>query len=131
MYREMPTSASSPNGMLSQNAQRQLTSVASQPPTSGPTAAMPPIVEPQIANAMPRSRPWNIALRVESVLGRTIAAPRPWTRREPMSIAGFTEAPANRLAAMNRTSPMANSRLRPYRSPNRPTVSMREAKTSE
>lgn len=127
MYREMPTSASSPNGMLSQNTQRQLTSVASQPPTSGPTAAMPPIVEPRIANAMPRSRPWNIALRVESVLGRAMAAPRPWTRREPMSIAGFTEAPANRLAAMNRTSPMVNRRLRP----NRPTVSMREAKTSE
>jgi len=34
------------NGMFSQNAQRQLTSVASQPPISGPTAAIPPIIEP-------------------------------------------------------------------------------------
>lgn len=30
--------------MLSQNAQRQLTSVASHSPSSGPTAALPPIV---------------------------------------------------------------------------------------
>ena len=117
--------------MLSQKAHRHDTSVASHPPISGPTAAMPPMVEPQMAKAMPRARPVNIAFSVDRVLGSTIAAPRPCTSRDAISMAGLVAAPAPRLASMNTTSPIAYSRLRPYRSPIRPTVSMREAKTSE
>lgn len=45
------------------NAQRHENDVVSQPPRSGPTAAMPPIVDPHTAKAMPRSRPRNVAFR--------------------------------------------------------------------
>ena len=41
-----------PSGTLIRNAQCHENSVVSHPPRSGPTAAMPPIVEPQTANAM-------------------------------------------------------------------------------
>ena len=45
-------------GTLIRNAQRQVRSVVSQPPSNGPMAAMPPMVEPQMAKATARSLPW-------------------------------------------------------------------------
>jgi len=118
-------------GMLIQNAHRQLKSVASQPPSRGPTAAIPPIIEPYTANAMPRSRPWNMALIVESVEGITRAAPMPWTSRAPINQVGFCAVPTPRLATMKMVSPTTNSRRRPYRSLRRPASRMSEANTRE
>ena len=46
-----------PIGTLIKKAQCQLALVTSQPPTSGPIAAMPPMVAPQTANAIARSLP--------------------------------------------------------------------------
>ena len=58
-------------------AQRQEKSVANQPPKTGPTATMPPIVAPQTAKAIPRSRPWKFAFTKDRVVGSTIAPPTP------------------------------------------------------
>ena len=46
---------------------------------------MPPIVEPQTAKAIARSRPTKTAFTVERVEGRIIAAPTPWSSRAAMS----------------------------------------------
>ena len=105
--------------------------MVSQPPTSGPTAAMPPIVEPQTAKAIARSRPTNTALSVESVAGRIMAAPTPCTSRAPISSSAEPAAPAARLARTNTAMPTAKMRRRPYRSPTRPTVSSSAANSRE
>src|ERR1035437_4891302 len=83
-----------PKGMFIQNAQRHVAFVRSQPPTSGPIAAMPPIVDPHTANAMARSLPTKIALRLESVAGSRNAAPMPWRSLAAMSVAPEPAAPA-------------------------------------
>lgn len=125
--RTMPTMTSSPTGMLSQNAQRHDTSVASQPPISGPIAAMPPIAEPQTANAMVRARPVKVALSVDRVLGTIMAAPMPCTSRAVISMVPLVLEPATTEEAMNTTMPVAKTLRRPCRSPKRPTVSSRAA----
>ncbi len=47
-------------------AQRQENDVANQPPRSGPSAAVPPMVAPQKAKAMPRSLPRKPAFSSDS-----------------------------------------------------------------
>ena len=66
-----------PMGKLIPKAQRHSKSVASQPPSTGPTATIPPIVEPQTAKAIPLSLPWKFALTRDKVVGSTIAPPIP------------------------------------------------------
>jgi hypothetical protein len=92
---------------------------------------MPPIVEPQTAKAIARSRPWKTAFTVDRVEGRIIAAPIPWRSRAAMRAAPLPEKPATTLAMTNTTMPMRNSLRRPRRSPTRPTVSRSEANTRE
>ena len=55
--RAMPRSTMRPMGMLMKKAHRHERSVVSHPPSSGPTAAIPPMVDPQMAKAMARSWP--------------------------------------------------------------------------
>ena len=74
---QTPTSTMMPIGTLMRKAQCQEALVVSQPPTSGPRAAMPPIVPPQTAKAIARSLPTNTALMTESELGRIMAPPMP------------------------------------------------------
>ena len=76
---------SRPIGRLIPNAHRQEYEVVSQPPNSGPSAAVPPIVDPQMANATPRSRPRKLALISDSEVGRMSAPPTPWTARAAIS----------------------------------------------
>lgn len=85
-------------GMLIRNAQRQVKLVVSHPPTTGPTAAIPPMVEPQIAKAMPRSRPVKSALTVENVAGRIIAPPTPCRRRAAINVVPEYDMAAKTLA---------------------------------
>ena len=66
-----------PTGMLMKNDQRQERLVVSHPPSNGPNAAIPPMTAPQMPNAMARSRPRKLVLRMDWVAGRTIAPPRP------------------------------------------------------
>ena len=80
---------------------------------------------------MTRARPTKSALRLDSVDGRIIAAPTPWTNRAVISIGPLTESPATTDDSMNTTMPMRNSSRRPLRSPIRPTVMSSDAKTSE
>ena len=118
-------------GILIRNAQCHDETVVSQPPTTGPTAAIPPIVEPQIANAIPRSLPLKRALTVESVAGRTIAPPTPCKNRAKIKVAPEEEKLANTLAIPNTIIPTTSSFLRPCRSPTLPNVIRRAAKTNE
>ncbi len=48
-----------------------------KPPTTGPNAAATPAVAPQAANAVARSRPWNVVDRIASVDGSINDAPMP------------------------------------------------------
>ena len=75
---------------------------------------MPPIVEPQIAKAMPRSRPENVALISDSVVGSTMAPPMPWIRRAPISSGPDCAKTASRLAAAKAPAPVTNRRRLPY-----------------
>jgi len=130
-YRTATTIAAREKGMLIQKAHRQLKSVASQPPSSGPTAAMPPIIEPYTAKAMARSRPWKRALMVERVEGITNAAPMPCTSRAPIRNAGVGAEPTASEASMNSVSPARSMSLRPWMSLSRPASRMRAANTRE
>ncbi len=104
--------------------------MVSQPPRSGPTAAIPPITAPQMPNAIARSRPWKLALRIDWVAGRIIAPPMPWTRRAPISISPLVARPATIEAAMKTTRPARYIARRPRTSPIRPRVTRSAAKTS-
>ena len=92
---------------------------------------MPPIVEPQTAKAIARSRPWNTAFTVDNVAGRIIAAPTPCSSRAAMSAAPLAEKPAMMLAITNTTMPTTKSLRRPWMSPTRPTVSSSAANMRE
>lgn len=118
-----------PSGMLMPNAHRHENAVVNHPPRSGPTAAMPPMVDPQTAKAMPRSRPRKVALMSDSVVGRIIAPPTPWTRR-----AAIRRSPVGARAAAtedrtNSTTPMSMMRRLPKRSASEPKISSSDAKT--
>jgi hypothetical protein len=118
-----------PTGRLRKNAQRQDRFVVSQPPSSGPMAAIPPITAPQIPKAIARSRPRKLSLRIDCVAGRIIAPPRPWTSRAPMSISPLLATPATMEASTNRTRPPRYNARRPRTSPIRPSVTRSAAKT--
>ena len=120
-----------PIGTLMRKAQCQDAYVVSQPPTSGPRAAMPPIVPPQTAKAIARSLPTNTALMTDSELGRIIAPPMPWRARAAMRVLAESDAATRTLAATNTTTPSMNSSLRPERSAMRPERMSSDAKVSE
>ena len=111
-------------------AQRQENSVVSQPPSSGPTAAMPPMVEPHTANAMPRSRPRKVALMIESVVGRIIAPPTPCASRARMRMPPSGALAASTEDAANTITPTTMTLRRPKRSARLPKTSSRAANTS-
>ncbi len=125
-----PMTMSTAIGTLIPNDQRQEKSVVSQPPRSGPNATMPPIVDPQIAKAIPRSRPLKVALMRDSVVGRIIAPPKPCTTRARMSSAAVGASAAPRDASVKTTTPMSSMRRRPMRSAIVPQMSRVAAKTS-
>ena len=119
-----------PTGMLMKNDQRHDRFVVSQPPSSGPIAAMPPMTAPQMPNAMARSRPRKLVLRIDWVAGRIIAPPTPWSSRAPMSIVPLVDAPAMTDAIRKMTRPTRYITRRPRWSPRRPSVMSSAAKTS-
>ena len=119
-----------PRGALMLNAQRQEKSVASQPPSTGPTATIPPMVEPQIAKAIPRSLPWKVAFTSDSVVGSTIAPPIPCTMRAKIIVEASVEKPAQIEARVKMKIPIIKSLRRPMRSPIVPQTKSSDAKTS-
>ena len=125
----IPMNTAIPSGMLMPNAHRHEKSVVSHPPRSGPTAAMPPIVEPHTANAMPRSRPRKVALITERVVGRIMAPPTPCTRRARMSSSPVGASAASTDEPAKTTTPTSMRRLRPKRSARLPNSSSNDANT--
>ena len=87
------------SGMLIPNAQRHEKLVVSQPPSSGPSAAVPPMVAPQTPKAMPRSRPRNVALSRDSEVGSIMAPPMPCRARAPISVPPLWATAASTLEA--------------------------------
>ena len=86
---------------------------------------------PQIPIARPRWAPSNSWASSASELGKTIAAPSPWSARMAISQAADGASAHSEEAAVNRHSPPTNSRLRPNRSASEPAVSWKTASTSE
>ena len=124
-----PTMMMMPSGMLIPNAHRHEKAVVSQPPRSGPTAAIPPIVDPQTAKAIVRSRPRNVALSSDRVAGRIIAPPTPCRNRAAMSSSPVAASAAATDAAAKMTTPTRSIRRLPKRSARLPKTSSSEAKT--
>ena len=111
-------------------AQRQESSVVSQPPSSGPRAAAPPIVEPQMAKATARSLPRKFALMIDNDVGSINAPPRPCSSRAPINSVPLLDTAASTLASTNTTMPRLNSSRRPHRSASRPNINRKAANTS-
>ena len=104
--------------------------MASHPPSTGPTATMPPMVAPQTANAMPRSLPWKFAFTSESVVGSTIAPPKPWTTLAAIISPADSVEPAQTEATIKMKIPIKRSRLRPILSASEPHTKRVDANTS-
>ena len=119
-----------PSGTLMPKAHRHEKYVVSQPPRSGPTAAIPPMVEPQTANAIPRSLPRNVALMSDSDVGRIIAPPTPCSSRAPMRSPAEPERAASTDESAKIVTPSSMTRRRPKRSARVPNTRSSAAKTS-
>ena len=126
-----PASTMSPIGTLIRKAQCQDAFVVSHPPTSGPRAAMPPIVPPQTANATARDLPVKTALMIDRDAGRIIAPPMPCSARAAMRVAASPDIATSTLAPTKTTTPRTKIRRRPARSEMRPQRMSREAKVRE
>ena len=74
-----------PIGRLTKKIQRQSKAVTSSPPRVGPAIVATPATAPQTPNAAPRRSGGNVMVTMASVCGISIAAPRPWTARKPIS----------------------------------------------
>ena len=99
---------------------------------NGPSAPAPPATEPHTANATPRSRPWKVAERIDSVAGSIIAAPIPSISDSPMkSCTTDCESDAISEPTANSVAPMKNILRRPTMSPRRPKLMSSDANTSE
>ena len=94
-----------PMGMLMKNDQCHDRLVVNQPPSSGPSAAMPPMTAPQMPKAMARSWPRKLVLRMDCVEGTIMAPPTPWRSRAAISIVPLEEKPAMTEAIMKMTRP--------------------------
>ena len=82
----------------------------------------------QIPIAAPRSRPWKVAVMMESDPGSSMAEPSPCRARNAMSCSVVCDSPQASDPSTNTTSPVVKNRLRPNRSPSAPPVSMNDAK---
>ncbi len=122
--------STSPIGTLSQKIHCQAMPSTTAPPTTGPKATASPPMPPQAPSASPRRSGGTAALRIVSVSGITIAAPRPWTARARLSSSTLGASAAPTEAAVKTATPIANSRRRPKRSPSAAPVRSSTAKVS-
>ena len=95
-----------PIGTLMKKIDSQLTCSVSTPPTSGPIATAAPIVAPQMPNAVPRSRPWNVAASSESDVANIAAPPMPWSAARELRNVGDVATPHSSDAVVNRAEPV-------------------------
>ena len=78
-------SAMAPIGTLMKKMLCHDTCSTSNPPITGPMAMARPDMAAQMPMAAPRSGPRNVAVMIESDPGSSMAAPRPWRARNPIS----------------------------------------------
>ncbi len=83
----------------------------------------------QMPMARARSLPWNVFVRIDSVLGKMNAPPMPIKPRATISMCADVERDASAENVPNRTRPAVKMPLRPNRSPSEPAVSSRQANT--
>lgn len=89
-----------------------------------------PATAPQTPNAAPRRSAGNVFVMMVSVCGISMAAPSPCTARNPISQPALGARPHAADAAVNTPMPRANMIRGPIRSPSRPAVITRTARTS-
>ena len=95
----------------------------------GPMAMARPTPPAQMPMALGCSSRSKTFIRTARVAGITKAAPRPITARKVISSPGEPENAASAEPMPNTTSPPSSTFLRPSRSPSRPAVNSRPAKT--
>ena len=94
-----------------------------KPPTTGPDAAATPAVAPHAANAVARSRPWNVVERIASVAGSISDAPMPSMIASPRIIMPTEcETDASSDPTPKNAAPITNIARWPYTSPRRPPM---------
>ena len=119
-----------PIGTLMRKIDSQPTDSVSRPPMSGPTATAAPVVAPHTPNAVPRSRPWNVAASSASDVANIAAAPMPCSARASSRNSGEVASAHSSEAAVKTASPVVKMSRRPNRSASEPAVSSSAASDS-
>ena len=88
-----------------------------------------PATAPQTPNAAPRRSGGKVFVMIVRVCGISMAAPRPWTARNPISQPGLGAAPHAAEASVNTAMPLMNMIRGPIRSPSLPAVMTSTAST--
>jgi hypothetical protein len=117
------TSTSSITGAAIRNTEPHQKCCSSNPPSTGPTAALVKLQVAQIEMARPRCRPSaNMLVISASVDGIRAAPASPSSSRAAISIVAPVEKAASTDAAPNPAAPISRSLRRPIRSPRVPIV---------
>ena len=114
--RRNPNNAMSTNGTLIRNATRHEMYWTRKPPTTGPRTVAPDVAAAQIPNAPAKRGPSNADVIRASEPGTSSAAAAPWRRRKRTNASIVGDRPHRMLVPPNPIRPIANTRLRPYRS---------------
>ena len=126
-----PKRAMAAIGTFTKKHQRQLTCSVKNPPSRTPAAAPTPVMEPKIANAVPRSfPPGKATVSSAKAAGASSAANTPCSARAPISSQGCCAMPPTRDATAKPTAATRNVRLRPQKSAIRPPSSRKAPKAS-
>ena len=116
---------------LTKNAQRQLSTSVSSPPSTAPVVNPAAISAPLSPSARSRSGPSaNVVVSSDSAAGMTAAVASPWPARAASSSAGESARPPTSEETPSSAIPSRNSRRRPNRSAIRPNSSVKPAAQS-
>ena len=113
MNRSDSTTTSAASGTFRKNTARQLQCSISQPPKTGPAAAVIALDPDHVPIARPRSASSNVALMIARLPGTRNAAPTPCSARAAMRARVEKAKPQATDARVNSVTPARNMRLRP------------------
>lgn len=116
-------------GILIQKIHRHDSVSVKKPPTRGPRAMKVPPQAVWMPNARPRCSGGKTWLMRAIPFGKMIAAPRPWTARAVMRVAGELARPQAREATPKMATPMQIKRRMLKMSPSLPPTAERQVKT--
>jgi hypothetical protein len=119
-YRSVTATTSAASGRLMRNTHRHPGPSMSQPPTNGPAAEATPASPDQAPTARARSSGANDAWMSAKDPGVSSAPPMPCRMRAATSQPIVGASAHSSEAAANHTTPIRNTRRRPYRSPSAP-----------